>query len=279
MTLHGLARGGAIGGGMNMNGIARRGFRSYVAVGVIAFLIGASTLVAAGVAGGVITACENLATGILRVEIPSAPCILAGNPILARAPLLLEERVTWNQVGPQGLTGAPGPVGATGAAGAAGARGDTGPAGAPGSAGATGPAGPTGSQGLTGAAGATGPQGPTGATGATGATGPKGEPGSAQGCSGLVHGTFMGKWGSSGSGDGQFGSPAGVATDSAGNVYVADFGNSRIQKFDSSGTFILKWGSSGSGDGQFSFPRGVATDACSLYVADTNNNRIQKFRG
>src|SRR4030042_1741132 len=65
---------------------------------------------------------------------------------------------------------------------------------------------------------------------------------------------FVTKWGSPGSGDGQFNYPAGVAVDSSGNVYVADLGNHRIQKFDSSGGFITKWGSSGSGDGQFNYP-------------------------
>ena len=43
----------------------------------------------------------------------------------------------------------------------------------------------------------------------------------------------------------------GVAVDSSGNVYVADSGNNRIQKFDSNGTFITKWGSTGTADGQF----------------------------
>ncbi|HSV05327.1 MAG TPA: hypothetical protein VLI07_02370 [Candidatus Binatus sp.] len=88
------------------------------------------------------------------------------------------------------------------------------------------------------------------------------------------------KWGAFGSGDGQFRSPGGVATDVSGNVYVADVGNHRIQKFDGSGTFVAKWGTMGSGDGQFSYPEAVATDASgNVYVADTNNNRIQKFDG
>ena len=69
-----------------------------------------------------------------------------------------------------------------------------------------------------------------------------------------------------------------MATDAAGNVYVADFGNHRIQKFSSAGTYLAQWGSYGSGDGQFSTPRGVATDAAgNVYVADQGNHRIQKF--
>jgi NHL repeat len=42
---------------------------------------------------------------------------------------------------------------------------------------------------------------------------------------------FATKWGSHGSGDGQFIIPDGVAVDSSGNVYVADAFNHRIQKF------------------------------------------------
>jgi DNA-binding beta-propeller fold protein YncE len=89
---------------------------------------------------------------------------------------------------------------------------------------------------------------------------------------------FVTKWGSAGSGDGQFGDAEGVATDAAGNVYVADASHDRIQKFSSSGGFLAKWGSLGSGDGQFNNPDGVATDAAgNVYVTDRNNHRIEKF--
>ncbi len=43
------------------------------------------------------------------------------------------------------------------------------------------------------------------------------------------NGTFLTKWGSNGSGDGQFQGSGGITVDSTGNIYVAD-GN-RIQKF------------------------------------------------
>jgi hypothetical protein len=86
------------------------------------------------------------------------------------------------------------------------------------------------------------------------------------------------QWGTSGSGDGQLFTPRAVATDSAGNVYVADTGNNRIQQFDSSGAFIRKWGGSGSGAGQFNYPDGVAVGpAGHVYVADTGNHRIEEF--
>ncbi len=65
---------------------------------------------------------------------------------------------------------------------------------------------------------------------------------------------FVGKWGSKGSGDGQFNYPGCVALDSLGNVYVADTWNHRIQKFTSEGVFLKKWGSQGSGDGELYCP-------------------------
>ncbi len=90
--------------------------------------------------------------------------------------------------------------------------------------------------------------------------------------------TFELKWGTEGSGDGQFSAPGGVAVDSSGNVYVADILNNRIQKFDSRGNFLLKWGAYGFGDGQFRDPTDVAVDSSgNVYVVDRNNTRIQKF--
>ncbi|MBI3743628.1 MAG: hypothetical protein HY261_05000, partial [Chloroflexi bacterium] len=86
------------------------------------------------------------------------------------------------------------------------------------------------------------------------------------------------KWGSEGSGDGQFNMPSGIAVDAQGNVYVADRGNYRIQEFTSTGKFLTKWGSEGSGDGQFNSPFGVAVDGVgNVYVADFDTPGIQKF--
>jgi hypothetical protein len=112
--------------------------------------------------------------------------------------------------------------------------------------------------------------------------------------------------GTSGGLGGELNGPQGVATDAAGNVYIADVGNQRIQKFDSSGGFQRAWGGNvvsagpddtggfeicvaangdtcqagggtGSG-GEFNYPADVAADAAgNVYVSDAVNQRIQKF--
>ena len=81
-----------------------------------------------------------------------------------------------------------------------------------------------------------------------------------------------------GTGDGQFHNPKGISVDRAGNVYVAETINHRVQVFDSNGRFLRKWGSEGSGDGQFNRPTGIAIDrAGNVYVADRDNHRVQVF--
>jgi DNA-binding beta-propeller fold protein YncE len=50
-------------------------------------------------------------------------------------------------------------------------------------------------------------------------------------------GDFVKTWGQTGSAQGQFNKIRGIAADAAGNLYVADSGNNRIQVFDGEGTF------------------------------------------
>ena len=77
--------------------------------------------------------------------------------------------------------------------------------------------------------------------------------------------------------------PAGVAVDAAGNVYVADAINNRVQKWApgaSSGYTVAgdSMGTNGIFNYRLWYPYGVYLDAGgALYVADGSNNRIQKW--
>ena len=98
-------------------------------------------------------------------------------------------------------------------------------------------------------------------------------------------GNFLMAWGSPGSGDGQFETATGIAIDAAGDVFVIDLGNDRIEKFDNDGNFLLAWGSLGTGFGRLNGPTGLAVDG-SGHVYITENgfratlnpfSRIQEF--
>jgi sugar lactone lactonase YvrE len=85
-------------------------------------------------------------------------------------------------------------------------------------------------------------------------------------------------------GDGQFNEPWGVAVDGAGQIYVADTWNGRIQVFKPDGVFVAAWGYFNTTNGELGDPmalfgpRGLAVDASgNLLVADTGNKRILRF--
>jgi DNA-binding beta-propeller fold protein YncE len=111
---------------------------------------------------------------------------------------------------------------------------------------------------------------------------------------------FAGQAGFSGSQDGagttsaRFNSPAGVAVDSADNLYVADTGNNTIRKIPTTGSTAgtvstiaglaltpeyLDGGIvSGVSTARFNAPRGLTTDSAgNIYVVDRNNQAIRKI--
>jgi sugar lactone lactonase YvrE len=103
--------------------------------------------------------------------------------------------------------------------------------------------------------------------------------------------TVAGREGRPGSADGtgvaaRFGYPAGVAVDSAGNLFVADRGAHTIRRITPGGvvtTYAGTAGISGAADGtgaaaQFESPSGVAVDnGGNVYVADTSYSTIRKI--
>jgi DNA-binding beta-propeller fold protein YncE len=98
-------------------------------------------------------------------------------------------------------------------------------------------------------------------------------------------GKFLGTWGKLGDAKGSatsdpgiFWGPRAIAISQAGDVYVTDTGNKRVQVFSLDGTFERMFGGSGSAPGQFNEEVGLSLDAQgNVYVADTWNNRIQKL--
>jgi tripartite motif-containing protein 71 len=123
-----------------------------------------------------------------------------------------------------------------------------------------------------------------------------------------VQGSDSCKAGAVGGAGGEMNDPFGTAADPAGHVYVADRGNSRIQRFSSAGAFQRAWGEDVAGTGpgntgtgfeicvagadlcqsgsnlgpalggEVDHPPGIAVDAAGdVYVADAFNDRIQKF--
>lgn len=89
-------------------------------------------------------------------------------------------------------------------------------------------------------------------------------------------GTLISQFGSYGTGNGQFGYGINApVVDAAGNIYVPDLLNNRIEKFDSNGNYLSQFGSAGAGNGQMNSPWSVAIDQNgTIYVAAAGNSRI-----
>lgn len=92
------------------------------------------------------------------------------------------------------------------------------------------------------------------------------------------NGNWLRKVGSKGQSDGQFQLPSGLALDRFNQLYVVDYGSSKISVFSKAGIFQRSFGGKGTGKGLFNVPRGIAVDRYDrLYVADSLNHRVQVF--
>ena len=89
---------------------------------------------------------------------------------------------------------------------------------------------------------------------------------------------YLTQFGSGAPGNSQLSSPLGVATDAAGNVYVADCSLNVVKKFDANGGYLAQIGiGHGTGNGQFDCARDVAVDGANVYVVDYGNKRVERF--
>ncbi len=90
--------------------------------------------------------------------------------------------------------------------------------------------------------------------------------------------TFSSKFGSRGSGDGQFVYPWDVACDRSGCVYVVDYSNSRVKVFTPNGGYLRQFGSKGRGNRKLCCPVSICVDSDDfVYVGDFGNDRVSVF--
>ncbi len=97
-------------------------------------------------------------------------------------------------------------------------------------------------------------------------------------------GQFLFKWGknggdgTSGSNNGEFQYPTGIAVNGSNCVYVVDSWNTRVEVFSLTGQYLFQWGSPGSGDGSFTTPREIEVNGSGcVHVTDTGNHRVEVF--
>ena len=71
--------------------------------------------------------------------------------------------------------------------------------------------------------------------------------------------------------------PTDIAIDNAGNVYVLDAENDKVQKFTTNGTFVKEWNIQRTKASEL-VPTGIAADnAGNVYVIDAESDKVQKF--
>jgi len=91
-------------------------------------------------------------------------------------------------------------------------------------------------------------------------------------------GSLLFKFGKAGSGVGELYQPTNIALGPDGDVFVAETGNFRVQRFKPDGTHVRFYGEVGNVPGAFARPKGVAVDRDGrVYVADAAFQNVQVF--
>jgi YD repeat-containing protein len=90
--------------------------------------------------------------------------------------------------------------------------------------------------------------------------------------------TYASAFGSTGTANGQFKQPAGIARAADGTLWIVDSENSRVQHFSAAGAYLGKFGTAGTGNGQLDRPVDIEIDAAgNIWIANAGSDRIEKF--
>ena len=90
----------------------------------------------------------------------------------------------------------------------------------------------------------------------------------------------MSTFGGYGDGDGQFEWPNGIAQDGAGNLYVSDLKNNRVQVFDCKGQFLSTFSKKGATSKQINLPCGISVSSDQfVYVCENKCVSVFKTSG
>ena len=88
---------------------------------------------------------------------------------------------------------------------------------------------------------------------------------------------YVSRFGSLGSGNGEFREPWDISFDTTGQCYVADHLNGRVQVFTENGQYLRQFGKKGKGEGEIADCTSIAIDCDIVYIADSANSCVSLF--
>ena len=92
-----------------------------------------------------------------------------------------------------------------------------------------------------------------------------------------AQGDWQGYIGSKGLGQGNFVGPQNLTVDEDGYLYVVDYGNQRVSKFDPDGVYVLTFGAKSAVFPGFLSPTGIAARGSRVFIADSAAKTIYVF--